>query len=445
MATMFPHLAKEIVEKSKTDWNNGQKRAWDEERHLAIAYEKGRAEDDYLRFIDKDLRPQIPTPSNNITKRVNDRVSLVYMVPPKRTLGKPEDEFDMTKYNMITRMKDLALQVSERKTNLLGLIGTKLTWMGKRDGFIDYSRIIDFEPFFGDDPMRPIAVMFPLASNDSVSDVTAQRWQYWDDMYWATYEDGKVIDQGDNEYGFVPIEWTYRELPDGSFMDADIDRDLVYANREMNVLQLDGDANIRFRSFGEMFVSGLQDDQPLKRSQDIIHSLPEGATISTTSPEDTISSIKDWIRQIYSMVAQNHHLPVDFVEGAVVASGAAVEARNKELNDDRRSDVERWRMAEYSIYEMERKIIKVEAGIDLPVEFSVDFQESIDTVLTADEQMKKDDWDLKNGLTTRARILMRDDPDQFDSEEAAQEYIDNNKKANGLSGVLANALNTPVA
>jgi hypothetical protein len=144
------------------------------------------------------------------------------------------------------------------------------------------------------------------------------------------------------------------------------------------------------------------------------------------------------------MVAQNHHLPVDFVEGAVVASGAAVEARNKELNDDRRSDVERWRMAEYSIYEMERKIIKVEAGIDLPEEFSVDFQESIDTVLTVDEQMKKDDWDLKNGLTTRARILMRDDPDKFDSEEAAQEYIDNNKKANGLGGVLANALATPV-
>ena len=442
---MIESMAMEAVFRSKVDWNDAQKKAWDEERHLAIAYEKDRAQDDYMQYVSEKLRKQLPTPSNNITKRVNDRVSLVYMVPPIRTLGDPEDEYDMTKYNMYTRMKDMALQGAERKTNLLGLMGTKLTW---RNNQIDYDKLIDFEPFFGDDPMRPLAVMFPLFSNDSVHDVTEQKWQYWDHEYWATYQDGRLIEEGDNEYGMLPVVWSYRELPDTSFMDVDIDRGLIMANRELNVLQLDGDANIRFRSFGEMWAQGLTEDTVLQKDPSLIHALPAGASIGTTGPEDTTSSVKDWIRQIYTFVAQNHHLPVDFVEGAVIASGVAIEARNKELMDDRRSDVERWRMTEHEIYEIERAILRVEVGLDLPEKFSVDFRESVDEVLTPAEQRAEDDWLLAHNMITEAQILMRDNPDKYESEEEAQKAIEENnaknKKGQAPIPTFANALAEPV-
>lgn len=442
---MIESIASDVVNRSKIDWQDKQKKAWDRERHLAIEYEKDRAQEDYMRYVSDKLQKQLPTPSNNITRRVNDRVSLVYMVPPSRTLGTNEREYDPSKYNEVTKTKDISLQGCERKTNLLGLIGTKLTW---RNDQIDYEKLIDFEPFFDKDPLRPVAVMFPLASNDSVSDTNPQKWQYWDENVWATYADGKLVDEGENNYGVIPVAWSYRELPDGSFLDADVDRGLIFANRELNVLQLDGDANIRFRSFGEMWAQGLNEDTTLEKDPAVIHSLPEGASISTTSPEDTISSVKDWIRQIYTFVAQNHHLPVDFVEGAVIASGVAIEARNKELNDDRRSDVERWRLVEHEIYKIEREMCRVEASMDLPKEFAVDFQESIDEVLTPAEQRAEDDWMLEHNMTTDAQILMRDNPDKYETEEAAQKAIEENNAKNKVGNApiptFANALAEPV-
>ena len=436
----IPNLAKDVVLRSKVDYQDQQKKLWDAERHLAIAYEKNRAQDDYMRFIDADLREDLPTPSNNITKRVNDRVSLVYMIPPVRQLG--DEEYDMTQYNELTALKDLSLQGSERKTNLLGLIGTKITWL---EGKFSYHKLIDFECFFDSkNPMKPVAVMFPIASADTVSDVSEQRWEYWDETEWRIYENGKLIDQGENQYGIIPIVWTYRELPDTSFLDADPDRELIMANRELNVLQLDGDANIRFRSFGQMYATGFMEETEMNRSQNSVLTLPEGSSIGTTSPEDTITSIKEWLKQIYTFVAQNHHLSVSFVEGVVAESAVAIKERNRELNDDRRSDVERWRIAEHDIYKIEKEIALVEANMKLPDEFSVDFSESITDELSPAEQQAKWDWDLEHNLTTLAQIAMERNPDKFDSIEDAQEFIDANKAADAPTPTLANALIAPV-
>ena len=442
----IPDLAKELIEKGKIESQSAQKKKWDRERAWALDYYKDRAEEDYMRFIDEDLRESLPIPSNNITKRVTDRTSLVYMVPPIRTLGDPEAEYDMTKYNEVTRMKDIQLPTAEKRTNLLGLIGTKLTW---RDGMIHYDRLIQFEPYFEEDnPWDPVAVVFPIAPADTVADDRPERWQYWDKDVWATYEGGQKVDDGENEYGVIPIVWTYVELPDGSFLDADIDRGLVYSNRELNVLQLDGDANIRFRSYGEMWASGLNDETKLRRAQNVIHALPEGSSINTTSPKDTISSIKDWIKQIYIYVAQNHHLTVDFVEQTVSASGVALKERNRELNDDRKGDVERWRLAEHNFYKIERKIVKVEAQVELPEEFAVDFNEAITEELSVDDQIKQDTWDLEHNQITEAQILMRGNSDKYKTIEDAQAAVEENRTTNVSTNApiptLSNALAVPV-
>ena len=46
------------------------------------------------------------------------------------------------------------MQRLERFTNLLDSCLVKVTF---RNGLLDYDIIHDFEPMFGDDPMRPIA------------------------------------------------------------------------------------------------------------------------------------------------------------------------------------------------------------------------------------------------------------------------------------------------
>ena len=347
----------------------------------------------------------------------------------------------MDKYDKVTKSKNLRLQGAEYDTNLLGLVGTKLTW---RNNEFAYDPVIQFEPYFTDDnPFIPSAVMFPLASGGSRADKKVERWQYWDDKVWVTFEDGQPVDGDTHGYGEIPIVWSYRELPREGFMDADIDRGLMYANRELNYLQLQGDANIGFRSFGEMWIAGV-DAKELKRSQAVIHTLPEGATMGTTAPEDTIASVKDWIMQIYKFVAMNHHCSTDFVEGAILASGVALAERNRELNEDRSSDVEKWRLLEHDIYRIERKMALKEVGLKLPEEFSVDFSESIDEQLTPEQQIAKDTWDLEHNLITYAQILMRDNPDKYPTEEDAQSFIDGNKLVNQPASKLELALNEAV-
>ena len=90
----FPNLARKAVLASQLDHQQKMKDMFKDERALALRYYKGRAEDDYMSYITKELQDEIPTPSNNITKRIIDRTSLVYMKPPIRSLG---EDFAVTK------------------------------------------------------------------------------------------------------------------------------------------------------------------------------------------------------------------------------------------------------------------------------------------------------------------------------------------------------------
>jgi hypothetical protein len=141
-------------------------------------------------------------------------------------------------------------------------------------------------------------------------------------------------------------------------------------------------------------------------------------------------------------------LTVDFVNQSQAASGVALKERNRELNDDRRADVERWRLAEHSFYKIERKIVKVEAQFELPEEFAVDFNEAITEELSVEDQIKQDTWDLEHNQITEAQILRRGNPDKYQTIEDAQAVIDENRTTNVTTNApiptFANALAEPV-
>ena len=101
-------------------------------------------------------------------------------------------------------------------------------------------------------------------------------------------------------------------------------------------------------------------------------------------------------------------------------------------------------MVEHDIYAIEREILRVEANLKLPEEFSVDFSEAVSEELTQAEQQAKWDWDLEHNMTTEAQIAMERDPDRFDSIEDAQAFIDGNKATKAPVPTLANALIAPV-
>ena len=81
---MIPSTAQLAVEQSKIAYQDAEKKRWIKSRDKAYDYYKGRTETYTKGYFSNSLVSQIPCPNNNITKRIIDRISLVYMKPPIR-------------------------------------------------------------------------------------------------------------------------------------------------------------------------------------------------------------------------------------------------------------------------------------------------------------------------------------------------------------------------
>ena len=80
--------SQQLVELSKVEWQQNQKNVWRSKREKAYNYYKGRT-DEYLKEYYKvkqgtPIYDKIPIPTIELTRRVINRISLVYMQPPIR-------------------------------------------------------------------------------------------------------------------------------------------------------------------------------------------------------------------------------------------------------------------------------------------------------------------------------------------------------------------------
>ena len=421
---MIPNLSELTVLMSRWDINQQRKNKWKSTRYEALDYYNGRTRsyiDDY--FSTSMLKKVVPG-NINITKRVIDRVSLVYMVPPKR-LYTNEDIPDFFVD------KDQKLQRLERMTNLLDSVLVKTCW---REGKIEYDIIMDYEPmFFGEDSLKPDAIVYPIRLKASVLDTTPEQYAYWDNANHFIFDrNGKQYTQDDNPdminpYGVMPFVECYRDgKPEMHYLDTDASTDLINTNLAINVAETNKNANVMFQSFGYMFVNGAGIDMDtMEIGQDKVNYLGVDGTISIVAPPNSVPALDESIKSTYKMLSQNYHLPTSFVEGTTAESGVALRLRNQELQDDRKSDVTKWRDVEHKLFDLERLLIAVEEGKDAGDLEDVDFEESTE-ILSNQEQREKWDWELSKGIIDEADIMVQMNPDL--TREEAQEYLDERKK-----------------
>ena len=421
---MIPNLSELTVLMSRWDINQQRKNKWKSTRYEALDYYNGRTRsyiDDY--FSTSMLKKVVPG-NINITKRVIDRVSLVYMVPPKR-LYTNEDIPDFFVD------KDQKLQRLERMTNLLDSVLVKTCW---REGKIEYDIIMDYEPmFFGEDSLKPDAIVYPIRLKASVLDTTPEQYAYWDNEHHFIFDrNGKQYTQDDNPdminpYGVMPFVECYRDgKPEMHYLDTDASTDLINTNLAINVAETNKNANVMFQSFGYMFVNGAGIDMDtMEIGQDKVNYLGVDGTISIVAPPNSVPALDESIKSTYKMLSQNYHLPTSFVEGTTAESGVALRLRNQELQDDRKSDVTKWRDVEHKLFDLERLLIAVEEGKDAGDLEDVDFEESTE-ILSNQEQREKWDWELSKGIIDEADIMVQMNPDL--TREEAQEYLDERKK-----------------
>ena len=441
---MITSFAKEAIKKTKQDWNQMQKNAWRHERQLAFDYYKGRTQRYTKRFFSKELSAKVPTANINMTKRIIDRISLVYMKTPKRIYTK--EDIALMFYN-----KDEKMQRAERLANLLEVILIKPCW---RSGRIEYDLILDFEPHFDSDPLTPVAYTYPLQVKSEVTDTTAELFAYWDaETHFVYDKNGKIYtDQYNpdqtNPYGVLPFVDCFRDgKPESAFLDTDASTDLIATNCGINVAETNKSANVMFQSFGYMYINGSHIEmKDLEVGQDKISNLGADGTMNIVSPPNSVPALTESIKESYKMLAQNYHLTMNFVEGTAAESGVALKLRNQELTDERLSDVIRWKEVEKRIFEIESTILAVEETTDAGELESIDFEESTE-VLSHDEQLAKWEWELSKGIIDVADIMMQMDADKFPDRQTALDHLEERaakpEEETAQTNPLLDALTTP--
>ena len=424
---MIPNIGELSVLMSKWDINQQRKNKWKQSRYKALDYYKGNTKEYVHDYFSESTLSKVPIGNVNITKRIINRISLVYMEPPIRTYTKE----DVTDY---FSGKDHKLQRLERMTNLLDGVLIKPCWRIKDDGSecIEYDIIMDYEPIFDTDPLNPHAIVYPIAQKAEVLDTTPEQFAYWDsENHFIFDKNGKMYTHDDNPdmvnpYGVLPFVECFRDgKPETDYLDTNASTDLIQTNLAINVAETNKNANIMFQSFGYLFVNGAGiDKDTMQIGQDKVNYLGVDGSISIVSPPNAVPALDESIQSSYKMLAQNYHLPISFVEGTTAASGVALKLRNTELTDDRKSDVTRWRDIEFKLFELERRIIAVEDGKDAGDLEDVDFSESVE-VLNDQEQRDKWEWELSKGLIDLADILMQKNPDLTREEAEAELEIRN--------------------
>ena len=416
---MIPKLSELLVKQSQVDYQQKTKNNWRIRREDALNYYNGRTEAYTKQVFSTSLQRKIPVGNINITKRIIDRISMVYMVAPKREYTKPE-------VTDLFHSKDFKLQRLERMTNLLDSVLLKPTWRG---GVIEYDIIHDFEPHFGDDPLKPIAFSYPLSAKSEVLDTTPELFVYWSEDHTFVYDRQKIHDDPDNPdhinpYGVLPFVECWREgKPEYAYLDTEPVNDLISTNFAINVAETNKNANVHYQSFGYLYANGSQiDKNSLNVGQDQIHYLGVDGTLNIVAPPNSVPALSSAIQDSYKLLAKTYHLSDSFTEGSTAESGVALRLRNQELQDERKSDVTRWKEIEHKLFDIEKIILLNEEMMDAGELEHVDFGESTD-ILSPQEQRDKWEWELSKGLIDEADILMQMNPDGFPDRDAAMDYL----------------------
>ena len=446
---MIPNLGELAVLMSRWDANQQRKNKWKQSRYEALDYYNGKTKNYVQDYFSSSMLDKIVTGNVNITKRIIDRISLVYMVSPKRLYTK--DDIHLSFHE-----KDMKLQRLERMTNLIDGVLFKpcYRYNDNNEGFIEYDIIFDYEPIFhGDDPMKPDAYVYPINMKSSVMTDDVERFAYWDkDNHFIFDRNSKIYSNEDNPemvnpYGVIPLIESYRDgKPEYSYMDTDASTDLIQTNLSINVAETNKNANLMFQSFGYMYVNGAGVDKDVMEvGQDKINYLGVDGTINIVAPPNSVPALDESIKSAYKMLSQNYHLPTSFVEGTTAESGVALRLRNQELQDDRKSDITKWRDFEFKLFDLERLILAVEENKDAGDLEDVDFDESVE-ILSNQEQREKWDWELSKGIIDEADIMIQINPDL--SREEALEHLAERKAApvqeEGAGSSLLQALAKPV-
>ena len=415
--------AREIIQDSLTNFKEEQAKARREEVRKSLDYYSGSLTEQYIEgYFKSDAFQEIPHYNTNIVKKFVNRMSSIYTIGAKRNVS--------DNYIDLTVVKNARMKQMERMTRLLGSTATYVMYDEIEQRF-DYRPIYYFEPYFGDNPYRPEAIVYPMMHGHSdLSDTNDLMYAYWDsELHLKFNENGDILEEVQHNLGVLPFVFTHREEQLDSFF-VEGASDLVSANEHINITMTEMQLGLRFQMFGQPVVTGIiSDNSNVRAGSDEILTLPEGSNYNIVSPEGRVLDVIENIKWQIELVALNNHLFVTFAQsGGEVPSGISLMIKDLERHEDFMDDKELYRQYEKEFYKVEYALSQTNnLGLPEPSNFKVDFAE-VEYPMTTQDKIMLNEYKLKHNLTTQAELLAEENKDL--SIEDARRIIQENKSIN---------------
>ena len=409
----------EIIKDSLTNFKEEQAKARREEVRKFLDYYSGSLTDQYIEgYFKSDAFQEIPHYNTNIVKKFVNRMSKIYTIGAKRNVN--------DKYVELSSVKNARMKQMERMTRLLGTCATYVMYDEMEERF-EYRPIYYFEPYFGDNPYRPEAIVYPMMHGHAdLSDTNDLMYAYWDSELHIKFDDnGNIIEEIQHNLGVLPFVFTHREEQLASFF-VEGASDLVSANEHINITMTEMQLGLRFQMFGQPVVTGLiSDNANVRAGSDEILTLPEGSNYDIVSPEGNVRDVIENIKWQIELVALNNHLFVTFAQsGGEVPSGISLMIKDLERHEDFIDDKELYRQYEKDFYKVEYALSQTNnLGLPEPSQFKVDFSE-VEYPMTTQDKIMLNEYKLKHNLTTQAELLADENRD-LTIEDAIQVIADN--------------------
>jgi len=411
--------AKEIIQDSLTNFKEEQAKARREEVRKFLDYYSGSLTDQYIEgYFKSDAFQEIPHYNTNIVKKFVNRMSKIYTIGAKRNVS--------DKYDELTTVKNARMKQMERMTRLLGTTATYVMYDEEQQRF-EYRPIYYFEPYFGDNPYRPEAIVYPMMHGHAdISDTNDLMYAYWDkEIHIKFDENSNIIEEVEHNLGVLPFVFTHREEQLDSFF-VEGASDLVSANEHINITMTEMQLGLRFQMFGQPVVTGLvSDNANVRAGSDEILTLPEGSNYNIVSPQGNVRDVIENIKWQIELVALNNHLFVTFAQsGGEVPSGISLMIKDLERHEDFIDDKELYRQYENNFYKVEYALSQMNnLGLPEISEFKVDFSE-VEYPMTTQDKIMLNEYKLKHNLTTQAQLLAEENKD-LTINDAIQVIADN--------------------
>ena len=409
----------EIIKDSLTNFKEEQAKARREEVRKFLDYYSGSLTDQYIEgYFKSDAFQEIPHYNTNIVKKFVNRMSKIYTIGAKRNVN--------DKYVELSSVKNARMKQMERMTRLLGTCATYVMYDEMEERF-EYRPIYYFEPYFGDNPYRPEAIVYPMMHGHAdLSDTNDLMYAYWDSELHIKFDDnGNIIEEIQHNLGVLPFVFSHREEQLDSFF-VEGASDLVSANEHINITMTEMQLGLRFQMFGQPVVTGLiSDNANVRAGSDEILTLPEGSNYDIVSPEGNVRDVIENIKWQIELVALNNHLFVTFAQsGGEVPSGISLMIKDLERHEDFIDDKELYRQYEKDFYKVEYALSQTNnLGLPEPSQFKVDFSE-VEYPMTTQDKIMLNEYKLKHNLTTQAELLADENRD-LTIEDAIQVIADN--------------------